>query len=296
MNGWLTAEQVEHIQWAVQRNRPVGEFVKDLRHATLPALMEYGCLRASMGPTAIPTLPAAIIESPLGQSLDEIPSRIGLHDSQNHNEKPSRVDIRTSEFFSISTQDELDSESPDLTPTPWQLYAIRFSRSAQAAGFNATVANGLVAALYEMAHNAVEHAESPCPALVGFQAENGVALFCVGDLGRGLLASLRTCSDYAHLTKHDEAIATALQEGVTRYGRKRDGSPQSGVGFRQVFRALTDFNGHLRFRSGDYCLEMLGSDFGPNLGEFRGLPLLPGFQVTVCCRTRANSSGDHPDV
>jgi hypothetical protein len=38
MNGWLTAEQVEHIQWAVLRNRPVSGFVNDLRHATLPAL------------------------------------------------------------------------------------------------------------------------------------------------------------------------------------------------------------------------------------------------------------------
>src|ERR1019366_226443 len=215
------------------------------------------------------------------------PSRLGLHNSLNRIKKPARVGTRTAEFISISTQDELESESPDHSPTPWQLYAIRFSRSAQAAGFNATVANGLVAALYEMARNALEHAESPCPALVGFQAENGVALFCVADLGRGVLASLRTSTDYAHLMKHDEAIQTALQEGATRYGRRSDGSPESGLGFRQVFRALPDFNGHLRFRSGDCCLEMRGNDFGPNLGEFRGLPVLPGFQVTVCCRTRA---------
>ena len=111
MNGWLTAEQVEHVQWAVQANRPVSSFVNDLRHATLPALLEYGCLRASMGLTAIPPLPAAIAESPLGQSLDEVPSHLGIHNSLKDNKKPSRVDTRTSEFFSILTEEELESKS-----------------------------------------------------------------------------------------------------------------------------------------------------------------------------------------
>ena len=154
MNDWLTAEQVEHIQWAVQRNRPVSGFVNGLRHATLPALLEYGCLRASIGPDAIPPLPAAIVESPLGQSLDEFPSRLGFHNSLNRKKKLDRVDTRTAEFFSISTEDELENDSPDQSPKPWQLYAIRFSRSAQAAGFHETVANGLMAALYEMTRNA----------------------------------------------------------------------------------------------------------------------------------------------
>src|SRR5262245_4639718 len=126
MNGWLTAEQVEHIQWAVLRNRPVSGFVNELRHATLPALLEYGCLRASLG-TAIPPLPAAIAESPLGQSLAEVPSLLGLQNSPNGRKKPNRIDTRTSEFFSISTEAELGSDNPDEQPKPWQLYAIRFS-------------------------------------------------------------------------------------------------------------------------------------------------------------------------
>ena len=291
MNGWLTAEQVEHIQWAVQRNRPVNGFVNELRHATLPALLEYGCLRASLGQEAIPALPAAIAETLLGQSLNEVPSPLGLHNSLSGKKKPARVDTRTVEFFSISTENELESESPDDSPKPWQLYTIRFSRSAQAAGFSKTVADGIVGALYEMTRNALEHAESPHPALVGFKADSGMALFCVVDVGRGVLASLRSCQDYSHLTKHDEAISTAIQEGTSRHGPR-----QGGLGFREVFRALTDFNGHLRFRSGDSCLEMLGNDCGPNRGETRGLPIIPGFQVTVCCRTRAPASGDPPAV
>jgi anti-sigma regulatory factor (Ser/Thr protein kinase) len=291
MNGWLTAEQVEHIQWAVLRNRPVSGFVSDLRHATLPALLEYGCLRANLGLTAIPPLPAAIAESALGQSLAEIPSHLGLHNSPNGNRKPNRIDTCTAEFFSISTEDELGSDRSDDQPKPWQLYAIRFSRSAQAAGFSKTVADGLMGALYEMTRNALEHAESSHPALVGYQAEGGMALFCVVDVGRGILASLRGCKDYSHLTTHDGAISTALQEGTSRHGYRN-----GGLGFREVFRALTDFNGHLRFRSGDCCLEMLGNDCGPNRGESRGLPVIPGFQVSVCCRTRAPRPGDLPVV
>lgn len=291
MDGWLTAEQVEHIQWAVQRNRPVGGFVNSLRQATLPGLLEYGCLRAQYGHDAIPPLPSAILSSRLAESLDSVPSPLGTRTGTRAATPPSRVDTRTVEFFSISSEEELESESPDDPPKPWQLYAIRFSRSAQAAGFNKTVADGLMAALYEMARNALEHAESPCSTLVGYQAENGIALFCVVDAGQGVLASLRSCPDYSHLTNNQDAISTAIQEGTSRHGIR-----QGGLGFRQVFRALAEFNGHLRFRSGDACLQIHGTDCGPNRGDFHGSPPLRGFQVTVCCRTHASAADDPPSI
>lgn len=291
MSDWLTAEQVEHIQWAVQRNRPVGGFVSGLRHATLPGLLEYGCLRAQLGYDAIPPLPPAILSSPLGESLDGVPSPLGTRTGTRVATRPARLDTHAVEFFSISSEVEMESESPDDPPKPWQLFAIRFSRSAQAAGFTKTVADGLMAALYEMTRNALEHAESPCPALVGYQAEGGMALFCVVDAGRGVLASLRSCSAYSHLTTHDEAISTAIQEGTSRHGPRK-----GGLGFRQVFRALAEVNGHLRFRTGDACLQILGTDCGPNRGDFHGSPPLRGFQVTVCCRTRAPATGDPPVV
>jgi len=291
MDGWLTSEQVEHIQWAVQRNRPVGGFVSGLRHATLPALLEYGCLRATVGTEAIPPLPAAVVASPLGKALDSIPSPLGTRNGRRNGTPPARVDTQTVEFFSISTEDELERDSPNDPPKPWELYAIRFSRSAQVAGFSSTVANGLMAALYEMTRNALEHAESRHPALVGYQAEGGMALFGVVDVGRGVLASLRSSSDYSHLTTHADAISTAIQEGTSRHGYRK-----GGLGFRQVFRALAEFNGHLRFRSGDACLQILGTDCGPNRGDFHGSPHLTGFQVTVCCRTSAPAAGDPPAV
>jgi anti-sigma regulatory factor (Ser/Thr protein kinase) len=295
MNDWLTAEQVEHIQWAVLRNRPVGSFVGGLRHASVPGLLEYGCLRAQLGHDAIPPLPSAILSSPLAELLDGVPSPLGTRTGARAVTPPvtppARVDTRTVEFFSISSEEEMQAESPNEPPKPWQLYTIRFSRSAQAAGFTKTVADGLMGALDEMTRNALEHAESPCPALVGYQAEGGMALFCVVDAGRGVLSSLRTCSAYSHLSKHDEAISTAIQEGTSRHGPR-----QGGLGFRQVFRALAEVNGHLRFRTGDACLQILGTDCGPNRGDFHGSPPLRGFQVTVCCRTRAPVSDDPPAV
>jgi anti-sigma regulatory factor (Ser/Thr protein kinase) len=291
MNDWLTTEQVEHIQWAVLRNRPVGSFVNGFRYATLPALLEYGCLRAHVGADAIPPLPAAIVDSPLGLALDCVPSPLGTRNGSRYSARPARLDTQSVEFFSISTEVEMERDSPDSPPKPWELYAIRFSRSAQAAGFTSTVANGLMAALYEMTRNALEHAESPHPALVGYQAEGGMALFCVVDAGRGVLASLRSCTDYSQLTTHADAISTAIQEGTSRKGYRK-----GGLGFRQVFRALAEFNGHLRFRSGDACLQILGSECGPNRGDFHGSPSLHGFQITVCCRTRALAPDDPPAV
>jgi hypothetical protein len=291
MNDWLTAEQVEHIQWAVQRNRPFNDFVDGLRHATLPALLEFECLRASLGTHSIPPLPAAIVQSPLGQALQARPSFHATSAGLRSRPVLARVDTQVAEFISISEEQELQSDSPDDPPKPWELFTIRFSRSTQAAGFDATVANGLMGALCEMTRNALEHAESKSPTLVGYHSEGGMALFSVVDLGRGVLSSLQSCGDYSYLTQHDEAIQTAIQEGTSRHGTRN-----GGLGFRQVFRALAEFNGHLRFRSGDSCLQILGSNCGPNHGETHGVPLLPGFQVSVCCRIREASFSDSPAV
>jgi hypothetical protein len=291
MDGWLTAEQVEHIQWAALRNRPVGDFVQRLRSATLPGILEYGCLRATLGNDRIPPLPAAIIATPLGRALAAVPSPLGIADGGRQAPPPARLDTRPVEFFSIATEDELERESPNDLPKPWELYAIRFSRSAQAAGFGKTVADGLMAALFEMTRNALEHSLSPHPVLVGYQAAGGTALFTVADVGRGVLASLSSCADYSHLAAHDDAISTAIQEGTSRHGYRH-----GGLGFRQVFRALAEVNGHLRFRSGDACLQIAGTDCGPNRGDFHGTPDMNGFQVTVCCRTHPSLAEDLPIV
>jgi anti-sigma regulatory factor (Ser/Thr protein kinase) len=292
MNNWLTIKQVESIQWAVQKQRPVGEFVNSLRNATLPALLEYLSLQAHYGINAVPHLPTAISHSAMYQSLNGVlvPAK-GNTERRSNNTRGGRIDTHPFEFISISAEEELDQESADDPPKPWQLFAIRFSRSAQAAGFNSTVANGLMAALYEMARNALEHAESPTSPLVGYHAEEGMALFCVVDAGRGVLESLRKCPEYSQLTRHDEALSLAIQDGTSRHGARK-----GGLGFREVFRALADFNGQLRFRTGSACLDISGVDCGPNHGLHHYVPFLNGFHVSVCCRTEPPRIDDPPAI
>jgi hypothetical protein len=100
------------------------------------------------------------------------------------------------------------------------------------------------------------------------------------DVGRGVLTSLRSNPAYQHLQADKDAIREALHDGVSRYGPNR-----GGLGFRQVFKALLDQWGYLRFRSGNGSITMDGSDLDADKGEARYPPSLPGFQVTVCCRT-----------
>lgn len=133
-----------------------------------------------------------------------------------------------------------------------------------------------------MADNAVIHAQAPAGILVGYAVEANTATFCVADVGLGVLATLRSHPAYAHLQLHKDAIRTALQDGVSRFGPNT-----RGLGFRQIFKALAAQWGHLRFRSGNGCVTLNGHGLDTDKGEESFPPELPGFQVTVCCRTAA---------
>src|SRR5947209_708367 len=134
-----------------------------------------------------------------------------------------------------------------------------------------------------MTENAVIHAAAPA-ILVGYHAVRGYTLFCVADVGIGVLASLRRNPKLSGLRLHNEAIRAALQGGTTSRLPEEGGG---GFGFRQVFTSLADLWGSLRFRSGEGCLTMEGTDCDANQGSVTHPPPLPGFQVTICCRTKA---------
>jgi hypothetical protein len=159
-------------------------------------------------------------------------------------------------------------------------FEIRFDRSAQCVGFTDKTAHALHAALHEMAENAVIHAEAPTGILLGYQVAAGVALFSVADVGIGVLASLRSHPAYQHLELHKDAIRAALHDGTTRFGPNT-----RGLGFRHVFKALAAQWGHLRFRSGNGCITLNGEGLDADQGEESFPPFLPGFHVTICCRT-----------
>jgi hypothetical protein len=192
-----------------------------------------------------------------------------------------RLDGRPVEFCVVECEQDIDQED-------WELFLLRFERAARDSGFTKKVAACLHAAFHEMAENAVIHANAPTGALAGYEVSEGVAQFSVADVGIGVLASLKTCHEYAALSFHNEAIKMALRDGVTRYGQGR-----GGFGFRQVFKALAEQWGYLRFRSSEGCITMdgRGLDFDTGLESYP--PPMPGFQLSVCCRTSEHPA-QHP--
>jgi hypothetical protein len=280
--GWLTVAAVEDIQHAVQNGRNVSGAIGVLRQATLPALLEYGCLKWKLRDSALPDLPTAILDSSLGVALRQVRSHLGLRTSGSAKKPLKRVDVLPVEFWVIEDDEGFTDQS-------WNLFEIRFNRSARSVGFPPSVADGLQGALHEMAENAIIHSDTTVGILVGYQVTPGAALFSVADVGIGVLASLRTHTAYQHLQVHLEAIRAALHVGVTRFGPNK-----GGFGFSQVFKSLASDSGLLRFRSGQGCITMDGSVLDADTrGEETFPPALPGFQVTVCCR-RGAASSDEP--
>jgi hypothetical protein len=278
-DGWLTVKFVEDLQRAVRNNRDVGPAIAVLQNATLPGLMEYGCLKRALPAASFPALPKTILDSPLGKAMRQVRSDIGLRSTGTNKAPLKRIDIQPIEFWVIEGEDGFNDQS-------WEVFEIRFNRSARSVGFTSSVANGLQGALHEMAENAVIHSESPTGMLVGYQVTGKAALFTVADVGVGILASLQTHPAYRHLEIQLYAIRAALRVGVSRFGPN-----QGGFGFSQVFKSLAADSGLVRFRSGEGCITMDGTELD---AETRGNesfpPALPGFQVTVCCRRGATGA------
>lgn len=258
--------------------------VSALKGATLPGLLEYGCLRWARRDGTFPPLPPAITASEVGQALHAVPSDLGLRSSGPQRRPQRRLDPQPAEFLALRGEDDLAGDG-------WNHFAGRFEASARGVGFSFDAAARLQLALYEMAENAVIHAEAPA-ILVGYEASPGKALFCVVDVGIGVLASLRKNPNFSDLERHDLAIRAALQDGATSRSPEEGGG---GFGFREVFNSLADQWGSLRFRSGGGCITMEGDRCDANLGNVTHPPPLPGFQVTICCRTNAPNPYDRQD-
>jgi hypothetical protein len=280
-DGWLTVKFVEALHHAVRNRRDVAPAVAALRNATLPGLMEYGCLKRTLPSSSLPDLPPAILDSPVGKALRQVRSDLGLRTTGRGRPALKRVEPQAVEFWVIEGEDGFADQS-------WGVFEIRFNRSARQVGFTASVADGLQGALHEMAENAVIHSEAPTGILVGYQVMPEAALFTVADVGMGILASLRMHPAYQHLQVHLEAIRAALHVGVSRFG-----PGQGGLGFSQVFKSLAADSGLVRFRSGEGCITMDGTDLDADTtGNETFPPGLPGFQVTVCCRRGATGQNE----
>jgi hypothetical protein len=170
-----------------------------------------------------------------------------------------------------------DGEQSDL----WQLWASRADQAALAAGFGQRIAAEIVGALGELQDNVFRHSEAARSGLVAFAAQQGAFEVVVSDRGRGVLASLRSHADYERLEDSGVALTVAVTNGESRFGRESG----CGFGMGQMFRALANHDGSLRFRSDDHALEVRGHS--PSLQgrvQLRQKAALRGLTVSVVCR------------
>jgi hypothetical protein len=170
----------------------------------------------------------------------------------------------------------------EIGGTEFMTFEQRFKRSMERnGGFMPSLATALTRAFHEMVDNVIQHSgesdAAPARGIIGYSVAQGAMTFAVADLGRGVLASLRTNPAWATLTSSREALVRAIRDRASR----RTNVPKGG-GFDQVHRALADRNGVLRFRSGDAALTLDGRGQDRQVTSSDS-PGLAGFQLSVTC-------------
>ncbi|MEY2395087.1 MAG: hypothetical protein QOF94_1432 [Acidobacteriaceae bacterium] len=166
--------------------------------------------------------------------------------------------------------------------TSWIGFGLAAQKAAEASGFHHKTAAQFVSALGELVSNVHEHSSSPASGIAAFQGAPERFEFAVADRGIGILDSLRSCSAYAHLADHGEALRLALTEGISRFG---PGSMR-GYGFRPLFVGLANLSGYLRFRSGDHALVIDGQRIDMMAAKTAQKVYMRGFLASVVCRMR----------
>ena len=151
--------------------------------------------------------------------------------------------------------------------------------AAHTVGFPRKLAEQLVGAFEEIQGNVYDHSGAPGSGLAAYRATARRFEFVVSDGGRGVLASLRSCADYAHVTDHAEALRLMLIDGVSRYGK----GTGHGTGFRLLFNGLANLNGNSRFRSGDHALTIDGANPGAIPTKTWDKTPIAGLVASVAC-------------
>lgn len=163
----------------------------------------------------------------------------------------------------------------------------RFKKGMVHYGFDPKVATAITSTFKEMCDNVFQHSGEkeaiPAPGLAAYHVGQGWGLYSVVDTGRGALSSLSTNPKWETLESEIDAL-----RAITNNQASRRAAWANGGGFKQVFKALADYNGILRFRSGDATLRIDGSDTA-RVGTQKTVPPLPGFFISVRCRLDADT-------
>lgn len=243
--------------------------VGNARLRTIGPLTEY-TFQARANPACMPPL-SGLPDGPLLRELRRVLER-GCFGGMPFN---ASHQAREAEFHWLPTS------QADFACPAWVMFQRRLQDAARRAGFAGRVPAGLTGAFGEMADNAFRHSLAPRTGIGGYAWSEGRFEYVVADAGCGVLASLRSCTDYSYLDDSGDALELALAEGESRFGK---GSGH-GLGFRALFLSLMNLNGCLRFRSGDHALTIDGTS--PDLSQARlsqvGIDYA-GFLVSVVCR------------
>lgn len=135
----------------------------------------------------------------------------------------------------------------------------------------------LCGAVDEMVDNVIQHSNASHTGIVAFRATSERYEVVVADAGIVVLASLRSNPAFSFLSDAGLAMSLAMADGNSRFGPAED----RGYGFGTLFRALMTLDAELRFRSGDYAVEVSGRS--PSLKDLHIVQKaqLRGFVVSV---------------
>lgn len=243
----------------------VREIVSNLRFSELGPTLAYCILGRAHQPT--PAMPFPGYEWPIIRHYKDL-LRIGTLGAANldNSWEPKSIELC---WLPMSDEELLDAR--------WEMFANRFDRAAQAAGFGAAHAGALTAAMGEMVVNVLEHSGRAAFAFAGYAFTEGRFEYVVVDTGIGILASLSSCAEYAHVIEAAEAIDLAVQPGVSRFGKREN----RGTGFNTVVKSLTRLYGSIRVHSDDHCVILEGESPTLSKRRLRQTFVFKGVMVSV---------------
>lgn len=165
----------------------------------------------------------------------------------------------------------------DVENAAWIRFLTMFGHAALMSGLSKTLASQLAGVVKEMEDNVHAHSERPSSGLIAFVAHPSMFEFIVVDRGVGVMNSLRRAPKFAGLADHGKALQLAVSDGNSRFGV----GVGRGYGFSDLTVGIANSNALIRFRTGDYLLELDGRGSGDIIPRCVQRAIGIGFLIAV---------------
>lgn len=160
----------------------------------------------------------------------------------------------------------------DTENAGWLGFLRMFERAAVRSSLDKTLASQLAGVVKEMEDNVHAHSGRASSGIVAFLGHETKFEFVVVDRGIGVLESLSQAREFSNLMDHGTALRLAVSTGTSRFGMHTG----HGLGFSDLTVGVANSNALVRFRSGDFLLELDGRGSG---------------QISTRCVQRATGRG-----